>query len=185
MDALPWIGGAGGLLIGGRHLRQLRRTADRLHLRFWYLPRVLLILGLFAGTFYVFKEKVRTGGFWRPQPKEQIVVYCERPVGTDVKLSSETIKLFEHEVLPLPEGVPHAQRRLRATGPGSNIEFEDELLQSAYPGAVPQQVHRPGRGTGRHVHLDQRLRRPLHEGRPRRRHEQLAPSASPATTARN
>ena len=90
-------------------------TLTRLHLRFWFYPLVL-VLALFVGTFFVFKDKVRTGGFWRPQPKESIVVYCERPVGTDVKLSSETIKLFEQEVLPLPEGVHMRSRRLQQPG---------------------------------------------------------------------
>ena len=69
--------------------RRLRERTDR------------AIIGLFGGTYYVFKEKVRTGGFWRPQPKEMIVVYCERPVGTDVKLSSETIKLLSTDSINL------------------------------------------------------------------------------------
>ncbi|RKZ15101.1 hypothetical protein DRQ50_07985, partial [bacterium] len=130
-DLLPWMGGAAGLLalIGG--FVAYVDALTRFHLRFWFYP-VVLMLALFVGTFFVFKDKVRTGGFWRPQDKETIVVYCERPVGTDVKLSSETIRLFEQEVLPIPEGA-----EMRA-GAFSNrawltVEFEDELLQSAYP----------------------------------------------------
>ncbi len=80
----------------------------------------------------MFKEKIRTGGFWRPQPTEQIVCYLERPVGTDVKLSSETMKLFESEIAPVPEGVT-----MRSTSFDNRaymvIEFEEELLESAYP----------------------------------------------------
>ncbi|MCP4574146.1 MAG: efflux RND transporter permease subunit, partial [bacterium] len=130
-DALPWTAGATGLLIAVGVFVSYVGTLTRLNVRFWYLPAVFMLL-VFAGTFYVFKEKVRTGGFWRPQSRETIVVYCERPVGTDVKLSSETIKLFEQEVLPLEEGVT---MRSGAYNNQSwiNVEFEDELLASAYP----------------------------------------------------
>jgi len=131
VDWLPWVGGAAGLLVAVGVFVSYVGTLTRLHLRFWFYP-ALLALGLFVGTFFVFKEKVRTGGFWRPQPKETIVVYCERPVGTDVKLSSETIKLFEQEVLPLPEGV-HMRSGAYGNQAWLNMEFEDELLASAYP----------------------------------------------------
>jgi multidrug efflux pump subunit AcrB len=130
-DLLPWIGGAAGLLTAVGGFVAYVDALTRFHLRFWFYP-VVLMLGLFVGTVFVFKDKVRTGGFWRPQDKETIVVYCERPVGTDVKLSSETIRLFEQEVLPMPEG---AQMRAGAYNNQSwlTVEFEDELLQSAYP----------------------------------------------------
>ncbi len=131
LDTIPWIGAAGGLLIGVGIFVSFVGKLTRLHLRFWVYPAVLT-LALFAGTVFVFKEKVRTGGFWRPQPKEQIVVYLERPVGTDVKLSSETIKLFESEILPLPEGA-HMRSGAYQNRAWINLEFEDELLASAYP----------------------------------------------------
>ena len=131
LDWLPWLGGAGGLLAAVGVFVAYVDTLTRLHLRFWYYPLVL-VLALFVGTFFVFKDKVRTGGFWRPQPKEVIVAYCERPVGTDVKLSSETIKLFEQEVLPLPEGA-HMRSGAYNNQAWLNIEFDDELLTSAYP----------------------------------------------------
>jgi hydrophobic/amphiphilic exporter-1 (mainly G- bacteria), HAE1 family len=130
-DTLPWISGAAGLLVIVGVFVSYVGTLTRLHVRFWFYP-VLLSLALFAGTGYVFKEKVRTGGFWRQQAAETLVVYLERPVGTDVKLSSETMKLFEQEVLPMPEGA-----HMRVTAWSNNaycqIEFEDELLASAYP----------------------------------------------------
>ena len=131
MDTLPWIGVFAGLLISVGVFVSFVGTLTRMHLRFWVYP-VIVTLALFVGMGYVFKEKVRTGGFWRPSPKEQIVVYCERPVGTDVKLSSETIKLFEQEVLPLPEGA-HMRSGAYQNRAWINLEFEDELLQSAYP----------------------------------------------------
>jgi HAE1 family hydrophobic/amphiphilic exporter-1 len=131
MDWLPWVGGAAGLLAAVGAFVAWVDALTRLHVRFWAYPMILLIV-LSGGMVWAFKEKVRTGGFWRPQSKETIVVYCERPVGTDVKLSSETIKLFEQEVLPLPEG---AHMRSGAFGNQAwlNIEFEDALLTSAYP----------------------------------------------------
>jgi len=131
MDALPWIGAALGLLLAVGGFVSYVDLLTRLHVKIWYYPAIL-VLALFVGTFFVFKDKVRTGGFWRMQPREQIVVYLERPVGTDVKLSSETIRLFENEVLPLPEGV-HMRSGAYGNRAWINMEFEDELLQSAYP----------------------------------------------------
>lgn len=130
-NALTWIGGGAGLLLAVGVFVAYAGALTRANLRVWYLP-VLLTLGLFAGAGWVFKDKVRTGGFWRPQPKEQIIVYLEQPTGTDVRLSSETIRLFEGEVLPLPEGA-----HLRSGAAGNRawmfIEFDQPLLKSAYP----------------------------------------------------
>jgi len=130
-DFLPWIGGAAALLIAvGIFVAYVERLT-RMHVRYWAVP-VLVSLALFGGTWYVFKEKVRTGGFWRQQPQEQLVFYIERPVGTDVKLSSETMKLFEAEILPMPEGA-HLRTTAWSNRGYGVIEFEDELLASAYP----------------------------------------------------
>ena len=131
LDTIPWVGAAGGLLISVGIFVSFVTRLTRMHLRFWFYPAVLT-LALFVGTFFVFKDKVRTGGFWRLQPKEQIVVYLERPVGTDVKLSSATINLFESEVLPLPAGA-HMRSGAYGNRAWINLEFEDELLKSAYP----------------------------------------------------
>ncbi len=130
-NLLPWVGVTGGLLLAVGIFVSYAETLTRLNLRFWFVPAVLAI-ALFTGTFFVFKDKIRTGGFWRPQPKEQIVVYVERPVGTDVKLSSATIAMFEQEVLPMPEG---AHMRSGAFGNRAwiNLEFDDNLLASVYP----------------------------------------------------
>ncbi|MBU8869907.1 MAG: efflux RND transporter permease subunit [Gemmatimonadales bacterium] len=130
-DTALWVAGAAGLLLLVGVFVSFVDRLTRLHLRFWFYP-VLLSLALFVGTFFVFKEKVRTGGFWRQQPAEQIVVYLERPVGTDVKLSSETIKLFEQEILPIPEGA-HLRSGAFSNRAWAVIEFEEELLASAYP----------------------------------------------------
>jgi HAE1 family hydrophobic/amphiphilic exporter-1 len=130
-QALPWAGGAAGLLLAVGAFVSFVDQLTRFHIRFWFYP-ALLMVGIFAGTVYVFKEKVRTGGFWRPQPTEQIVCFLERPVGTDVKLSSETMKLFEAEIMPVPEGA-HMRSTCYDNRAFMVIEFEDELLESAYP----------------------------------------------------
>ncbi len=128
---LPWIGGTGALLVAVGVFVSYAEALTRANLKAWYVPAVV-VLGLFVGTFFVFRDKVRTGGFWRPQVKEQIVVYCERPVGTDVKLSSATIGLFEQEVLPLPAGVTMRSGAYENRA-WINIEFEDDMLASIYP----------------------------------------------------
>ena len=131
LEALPWLGGTTGLLAAVGAFVAYAAPLTRLNLRAWSLPVVALLL-LCGGAGWVFKDRIRTGGFWRPQPREQIIVYLEQPTGTDVKLSSETIRLFEQEVLPLPEGA-----HLRSGAAGNRawmfIEFEDPLLRTAYP----------------------------------------------------
>lgn len=127
----PWLGGGGFLLLAVGGFVAFAEGLTLFHTRVWVYP-VVVSLALFGGTYYVFKEKVRTGGFWRPQAQETIVVYLERPVGTDVALSSATIKLFEDEVLPLPDGA-HMRSGAFSNRAWINIEFEDELLHSAYP----------------------------------------------------
>lgn len=130
-DAWPWIAGAAAILIAVGAFVSFVDQLTRFHTRFWFYP-ALLTVGLFVGTFFVFKDKVRTGGFWRPQPTEQIVCFIERPVGTDVKLSSETMKLFESEIAPVPEGIT-----MRSTTFDNRaymvIEFEEEMLETPYP----------------------------------------------------
>ncbi len=130
-NLLPWTLGTGALLCAVGVFVSYAETITAWHLRLWYIP-VVLILGLFVGTGFVFKDKIRTGGFWRPQPKEQIVVYVERPVGTDVKLSSATIALFEQELLPVPEGV-HMRSGAFGNRAWINIEFDDDMLPTVYP----------------------------------------------------
>jgi HAE1 family hydrophobic/amphiphilic exporter-1 len=101
------------------------------HLRHWWYP-VLLTLGLFGGGWYVFKNEVHQGGFWRQQSDEQLRVWIALPEGTDVLLSSETMKLFEAEVLPVPDGV-HMKSWNGENWAFMRMEFEDDLLRSAYP----------------------------------------------------
>ena len=127
----PWFAGAAGILVAVGVFVAFVDQITTLHIRFWWYPTVVMI-GLFVGAWWAFDEKIHQGGFWRPRSQEEIVCYIERPVGTDVKLASETMKLFEAELLPLPEGVT-----MRATAWGNRaflrVEFEDDTLHSAYP----------------------------------------------------
>ncbi|MCP4292527.1 MAG: efflux RND transporter permease subunit [bacterium] len=130
-EALPWAGVAFALLMSVGVFVSFVGGLTRFHIRFWVLP-VLLTMGVFYGTYHVFTEKVRTGGFWRPSSPDQIGLYIRRPVGTDVKLSSETMRLFEEEVLPLPEGV-----HMKATAFGNQaymeMDFDEDMRNTAYP----------------------------------------------------
>jgi len=130
-DLLPWFGGAGGLLMAVGIFVAWVDVITRIHVRFWWYP-VVVTLALLAGTWWAFEEKVHHGGFWRPRSQEELIVYIERPVGTDVKLASATMRLFESELQPVPEGV-----KMRSVSFDNRafmrIEFEEELLTSAYP----------------------------------------------------
>ncbi len=130
-DLLPWVGGAAGLLMVVGGFVSFVDQLTRFHLRFWFYP-VLLLIGILVGTFFVFKNEVRTGGFWRQMPQDSLTCYIERPVGTDVKLASATMKLFEDELLPIPEGIT-----MRSTSFDNRafmrIEFEEEMRATAYP----------------------------------------------------
>ena len=130
-DLLPWVGGAAGLLFVVGGFVSFVDQLTRFHLRFWFYP-ALLTLGIMVATVFIFKDKVRTGGFWRQMPQESITCYIERPVGTDVKLASATMKLFEDELLPIPEGIT-----MRSTSFDNRafmrIEFDEEMRGTAYP----------------------------------------------------
>ncbi len=126
-----WVVSLAGLMMLMGGFVAYVKTITNLHLRFWWYPIVLMI-GLFVGAYWVFDNEIHQGGFWRRGSQEELVVYLERPVGTDVLLSTETMKLFEAELLPLPEGI-----KMRSTSADNwaflRVEFEDDTLRSAYP----------------------------------------------------
>ncbi len=101
------------------------------NLRFWFVP-VTLMLALFAGTWWAYTERIHKGGFWQQQDREQLRLYIERPVGTDVVLSAETIQLFEDELMPVPDGVTMRTWAWENSAYMS-VEFEPEMLRTAYP----------------------------------------------------
>ncbi|MFH1843579.1 MAG: efflux RND transporter permease subunit [bacterium] len=131
LDHWPWVGGIFALLIVVGAFVSFVEQITAFHLRFWWFP-VLLMLGLFAGGWYVFDNEIHEGGFWRARSEEQLRAYIELPVGTDVMLSSETMKLFEAEVLPIPEGI-HMKSWNGENWAFMRMEFEPDLLRSHYP----------------------------------------------------
>jgi len=129
---LPWLGGGAALVIGVGVFVSYVDRITWLHTRFWPYP-VLVMLVLFYGTWWAYDTKVVKGGWWQPRSQEELIVYLSRPVGTDVKLASETMKLFESELLPLPADVKMSVQ-CWANNAFMRVEFEsDETLYSAYP----------------------------------------------------
>ncbi|MBU1698794.1 MAG: efflux RND transporter permease subunit [Candidatus Eisenbacteria bacterium] len=131
IDHWAWCAGILGVLfIVGAFVSYVEKITA-FHLRFWWYP-IVLMLGLFAGGYYIFRNEIHQGGFWRQGEEEQLGAYIERPVGTDVLLSSETMKLFEAELLPVPEGV-HMKSWSWENRGYLEVKFEPELLRSEYP----------------------------------------------------
>ncbi len=126
-----WVGGIAGLLVLMGAFVAFVEKITELHLRFWWYP-VVLMFGLFVGGWWVFDNEIHQGGFWRRGSQEELVVYLERPVGTDVMLSTETMKLFEAELLPLPDGI-HMRSTSYENWSFLRVEFDAETLRSAYP----------------------------------------------------
>jgi multidrug efflux pump subunit AcrB len=103
-DLAPWIGGAAAILIlVGVFVAYVERITW-LNVKLWFVTLAVLA-GLCYGSGWAYQKKVDKGGFWQPAPEEYLRLYLERPVGTDVVLTSETMKLFETELLPLPADV--------------------------------------------------------------------------------
>jgi HAE1 family hydrophobic/amphiphilic exporter-1 len=127
----PWaIGILGLLLLVGAFVSFVEKITA-FHLRFWWYP-VVVMIGLFVGGWYIFKNEIHEGGFWRQRSNEELRVFLSLPVGTDVLLSSETMKLFEAEVLPLPEGI-HMKSWNGENWAFMQMKFEPHQLRSHFP----------------------------------------------------
>jgi multidrug efflux pump subunit AcrB len=132
MDLLPWIAGGAGLIVAVGVFVSFVDRITWLHTRFWWYPLIVVVV-LFYGTWWAYDTKVVKGGWWQPSSQEILRVYLSRPVGTDVMLASETMKLFESELLPLPEGVKMSVQ-CWSNNAYMEVEFETEdVLYSAYP----------------------------------------------------
>jgi hydrophobic/amphiphilic exporter-1 (mainly G- bacteria), HAE1 family len=131
-DLWPWLAGAGGLLVFVGAFVAFVERITWLHTRFWFYP-VLVTLALFYGAWWAYGAKVTKGGWWQPRNQEELTVYISRPVGTDVTLASETMKLFEAELLPLPADVKMSVQAW-SNNAFMRVEFEtDEVRYSAWP----------------------------------------------------
>ncbi|MCU0612872.1 MAG: efflux RND transporter permease subunit [Candidatus Eisenbacteria bacterium] len=118
------------LVIAGAYVSFAERLT-RLSLRVpWFF--VIILLGLSAGAYHVFDEKIDKGGFWQTPPEERLRLYMERPPGTDVRLTTETLRQFEHELTPVPDGI-HLKSTSWENRGYLEIRFEPERLRSEYP----------------------------------------------------
>jgi HAE1 family hydrophobic/amphiphilic exporter-1 len=100
--------------------------------RLWWVVVPVVTALLVWGTWFVYRDKVLKGGFWRFPDPEELFVYLQMPAGTDVRLVTETLRLFEDVISPVEEGV-----RMRSTTFDyrgfMRIEFEKELLSTEIP----------------------------------------------------
>ncbi|UCG50692.1 MAG: efflux RND transporter permease subunit [Candidatus Latescibacterota bacterium] len=99
--------------------------------RLWWII-VPATFGLFVWAGFVYDSKVIKGGFWRLPDIEQLICYLEMPAGTDIRLTSETLMLFEEALMPVRDGV-----RMRSQTWGNQglirVEFEDDVRESETP----------------------------------------------------
>ena len=124
------VGLAGLLALVGAYM-SFAEGLTRFSLKAWWLP-VAVLLGSSAGAFYVFDKKIDKGGFWQSSPEERLRLYMERPVGTDVRLTTETLRQFEHELVPMPEGI-HLKSTSWENRGYLEVRFEPSRLRSEYP----------------------------------------------------
>ncbi len=93
---------------------------------------VLVTLAIFVGSWWVYDSKVIKGGFWRFPEEEELFLYLEMPSGTDLELTSGTLRDFEEELLPAPDGVRMSSRAF-GNQAIMRIEFEEELRTTPLP----------------------------------------------------
>jgi len=100
-------------------------------LKLWWVA-LLIVLGSLAGGYYIYENKVSKGGFFQMPEREELVVSLRLPEGTDILMTYETVKRFEHELLPVPEGAHVRLTAFRNYG-RINIRFEEELMDTELP----------------------------------------------------
>jgi len=131
LDHWLWVAGISGLLVLTGCFVSFVEGITSFHLKVWPYP-IVLMFALFYGAWYVFDNEIDQGGFWRRPDEERLRLYMERPVGTDVVLSTETMKLFENELLPIPEGI-HLKSTSWENRGYLEVRFEQDRLRSEYP----------------------------------------------------
>jgi HAE1 family hydrophobic/amphiphilic exporter-1 len=100
-------------------------------LRRWPFVLALAVLSM-AASAWIYARKVDRGGFWRVPEEETLYLGVRLPEGTDVVLTSETLRRFEREILPVPAGV-HARTQVWRNQGQLAIEFEGRTLYSELP----------------------------------------------------
>ncbi|HET6349671.1 MAG TPA: efflux RND transporter permease subunit [Candidatus Krumholzibacteria bacterium] len=91
-----------------------------------------LCAAIFAGSWWVYQHKVIKGGFWRFPTTEELFLYLEMPSGTDLEVTSETLRNFEEQLLPVPKGVRMSSRAFGNQGI-LRVEFDKELRSTPLP----------------------------------------------------
>lgn len=100
--------------------------------RLWWIV-IPIMAGLFFYGWYVYDNKVLTGGFWRLPDKEKLECYMEMPSGTDIKITSETFMKFEDAISPIPHGARVRSQVWSGNRAYLEIEFSDSLLNTEIP----------------------------------------------------
>lgn len=126
-----WGAGIAGVLVLVGVFVSFAEALTRWHLKVWWLP-ALVFVGMAVGAFHVFDKKVDKGGFWQSVPEERLRLYLERPVGTDVTLTTQTVAQFERELFPIPDGV-HLKSTSWENRGYLEARFEPHRLFSEYP----------------------------------------------------
>ena len=131
MDLWRWLGGASVLLILVGIFASWVRKFTSLHLRFWWFPIAVLVAACWGGL-HLYQNEISHGGFFRMRDPEVLICYIERPVGTDVILASETMRQFEAELTPIPDGIT-----MKTTSFDNRafmeVRFEEDMLRTEYP----------------------------------------------------
>jgi HAE1 family hydrophobic/amphiphilic exporter-1 len=98
--------------------------------RWWLLLPLLAALFVWSG--FVYKTKVKKGGFWRLPDQEELIVFLRLPPGTDIRIASETMWGFEQALMPIHQGAT-----MRSTTWGNQafmrVSFDDDALKSEAP----------------------------------------------------
>ena len=100
--------------------------------RLWWLIVPATLAVLVWGTYFVYRDKVLKGGFWRFPDQEELFLYLEMPAGTDIRLATETLRLFEASISPVEEGVRMNSTTFDYRG-FIRVEFDKKLLTTVTP----------------------------------------------------
>ncbi len=100
--------------------------------RLWWVIVPLTIALLVWGNYFVYRDKVLKGGFWRFPDPEELFLYLEMPAGTDIQLATETLRLFESSIAPVEAGVHMRSTTFDYRG-FIRVEFDKELLITEFP----------------------------------------------------
>lgn len=106
------------------------RIFDWVQRLWWVLVPGLVALCIWSGV--VYDKNVIKGGFWNPPDDEKITFFMRMPEGTDVRVTSETLKKFEDLIVPVDEGANMRANAFNNIG-FMEIEFDDETKLTGIP----------------------------------------------------